>query len=87
MAEARAEDKWSHTSAVLAMIANANRDSKKKTTPYKPADFNPMVGTTNASKGIPVDADNIEALKVFVPPDELKRLQADTDRPRKEGAP
>jgi hypothetical protein len=41
MAEAKVRDKWAHTSAVLAMIANAHRDTKK-TRPFTPADFNPM---------------------------------------------
>jgi hypothetical protein len=31
---------WSHTSAVLAMIANVNRDPKK-TPAFQPADFDP----------------------------------------------
>ena len=41
MAEARVRDRWAHTSAILAMIANAHRDPKK-TRPFTPADFNPM---------------------------------------------
>ncbi len=41
MAEARLRDKWAHTSVILAMIANAHRDTKK-TKPFTPADFNPM---------------------------------------------
>jgi len=41
MAEARTRDNWAHTSAMLAMIANAHRDPKK-TKPFMPADFNPM---------------------------------------------
>jgi hypothetical protein len=41
MAEARCRERWSHTSAVLALLANCHRDPRKKPTPYKPADFNP----------------------------------------------
>ncbi len=41
MAEARVQDNWARTSAILAMIANAHRDTKK-TRPFTPADFNPM---------------------------------------------
>ena len=41
MAEARCRERWAHTSAVLALIANVHRDQRKKPTPYKPADFNP----------------------------------------------
>jgi len=40
MAEARGRDDWAHTSAILALIANVNRDPKK-TRPYKPTDFDP----------------------------------------------
>jgi len=40
MAEARGRDNWAHTSAILALIANVNRDPKK-TRPFKPADFDP----------------------------------------------
>lgn len=40
MAEARGRDNWAHTSAVLALVANVNRDPKK-TRAYRPADFDP----------------------------------------------
>jgi len=40
MAEARGRDNWAHTSAILALVANVNRDPKK-TRPYKPSDFDP----------------------------------------------
>lgn len=32
---------WWHTSSLLAMTANVNRDPKKTPTPYKPKDFHP----------------------------------------------
>ena len=41
MAEARACSEWAHTSAVLAMLANAHRDPKK-TRVFAPSDFNPL---------------------------------------------
>ena len=40
MAEARGRDNWSHTSAILTLIANVNRDPKKRRA-YKPSDFDP----------------------------------------------
>ena len=40
MSDARGRDNWSHTSTLLAMIANVNRDPKK-TSPFKPSDFDP----------------------------------------------
>ena len=32
---------WNHTSTVMSLMANANRNPKKKPSPYKPSDFNP----------------------------------------------
>jgi len=41
MADARTRESWNHTSAILALIANVNRDPKK-TRPFVPADLNPF---------------------------------------------
>ena len=41
MAEARAAMEWTHTSAVLAMLANCHRDPKKSRA-FTPSDFNPL---------------------------------------------
>jgi hypothetical protein len=63
MAEARCRERWSHTSAVLALLANCHRDPRKKPTPYKPADFNPY----QRRRERPVCRAPIEVLKqVFV---------------------
>jgi len=40
MGEAASRQRWAHTSAVLALLANAHRDPKKGR-PFQPADFNP----------------------------------------------
>ncbi len=40
MAEGRGQEHWQHTSVILAMLANVNRDPKK-TRAFKPADFDP----------------------------------------------
>ena len=32
---------WNHTSSVMALMANANRDPKRRPTPFEPADFSP----------------------------------------------
>jgi hypothetical protein len=40
MGEARSQMLWTHTSSVMALLANVHRDAKK-TRPFKPADFNP----------------------------------------------
>ena len=40
MAEAQSQQRWAHTSSVLALLANVHRDPKK-TRVYRAADFNP----------------------------------------------
>jgi len=40
MAEAASEQRWAHTSAILALLANIHRDHKKSRA-FAPADFNP----------------------------------------------
>lgn len=41
MAEGRQQTAWSHTSALMALLANIHRDEKKKPTPFRPDQFNP----------------------------------------------
>jgi hypothetical protein len=62
MAQAACRERWARTSAVLALIANANRDPKK-TRPFKPADFDPYAGPQAPAQGIEVDKDSIGTLK------------------------
>ena len=70
MTDARVQDNWSHTSALLALIANVNRDPRK-TRAMKPADFNPY--SKSASDGTKPMAD-IRMLKdVFVRPAKKER--------------
>ncbi|MBI5940567.1 MAG: hypothetical protein HY859_09090 [Caulobacterales bacterium] len=40
MAEARNQERWNHTAALLALTANCHRDPKRRQ-PYVPADFLP----------------------------------------------
>ncbi|MCK6488493.1 MAG: hypothetical protein L6R48_09225 [Planctomycetes bacterium] len=40
MAEARSQERWNHTAALLALTANCHRDPKRRH-PYVPADFLP----------------------------------------------
>lgn len=53
MAEARGRDNWAHTSAVLALVANVNRDPKK-TRAYKPSDFDPYSARDKRDEAIEV---------------------------------
>ena len=41
MAEGRCREAWNHTADLLTLLANANRDPKKKQRPFHPADFHP----------------------------------------------
>jgi hypothetical protein len=70
MAEASGRDAWSHTSVVLAMIANVNRDPKR-TRAFRPADFDPYsqkLAERFVEKPAPIaKGENFEILKlVFV---------------------
>jgi len=62
MAEGRQRHAWIHTSSLLALIANANRDPKKHR-PFKPSDFDPYAN--KRQKGIPITKDNVAVLKHF----------------------
>ncbi len=56
MAEAKSHDNWNHTSAVLALLININRDPKKKRA-VSPKDINPherKVKTILRGKGLRV---------------------------------
>jgi len=41
MSEGRDKQIWNHTASILSMLANANRDEKKRRQPYTAEDFNP----------------------------------------------
>jgi hypothetical protein len=41
MSQARSQEQWNHTAALLAMLANVNRDPKKGRA-FRPADFHPL---------------------------------------------
>jgi hypothetical protein len=64
MAEARCRNNWTHTSTILAHLANVNRYSRRARL-FKPAEFNPY--ERRRPKGIPLIRDNLKVLKqVFV---------------------
>jgi uncharacterized protein len=62
MAEGRAKDQWQHTSSILALVANVNRDPKK-TKAFKPSDFNPTLSQTSRPDVIVVTKENESLLK------------------------
>ena len=47
------------------MIANANRDPKKKPTPFTPDDFNPMARRDRKKEGIAVTPETIGDMKAM----------------------
>jgi len=70
MTQAKQEDNWNHTAALLAMQANANRDPKKGRS-FKPADFHPIpAARTKRTKSspLPPPKGDITMLKIFVKP-------------------
>ena len=42
MARARIKEEWLHTSRILEMLANVNRDPKRRRKPYSWKDFHPL---------------------------------------------
>lgn len=65
MAEGRSRDAWAHTSAVLAMLFNVNRDPRKSKA-LMPSDFDPHSTTQSRSNRIPITPENIHLLKALV---------------------
>lgn len=61
MAEGLGRDRWAHTSLVCALIANANRDTKRSR-PSKPSDFDPYARQDRRERVI-VDEESLAMLK------------------------
>lgn len=41
MLDGHSEASWAHTASIMALIANVNRDPKRRSTPFTANDFNP----------------------------------------------
>jgi len=65
MAEATRREAWQHTAWLSAMIANANRDPKKKPSPFQPDDFNPLARKDRKAGAVVVDENTIGGLKAM----------------------
>jgi len=50
--------RWRHTSSVLAMIANVNRDPKKSNA-FEPADFDPHHAKGESGNAVKVTKENM----------------------------
>jgi len=69
---------WVHTSTLLAMTANVNRDAKKRRTPFVPAEFDPYARAEDVAAqkraaesartgGVRVTRGNIDVLRRMLP--------------------
>jgi len=63
MSHGRIRQEWNYTSSLLAMIANANRDHKKRSRPFEAGEFHPFEKGKRRSAGMPVKAADIGLLK------------------------
>jgi len=50
MAEGLGRERWDHTSALMALVANVNRDPKKGRA-FRPSDFDPYARTDRRVAG------------------------------------
>lgn len=60
MAEARREHDWAIASSHMALLAEVNRDRKRRRKPYRPADFNPLI--TAKQPAIPTSVQQLSAV-------------------------
>lgn len=80
MAEGRSKSLWSHTSEVLAIIAEANRDPEKRSSPFTASMFNPHV-PKKSSKQTPLKVVSMRELHSLMP--DLPGQMAELARGRK----
>jgi hypothetical protein len=57
-------EEWDRTATICAVIANCNRDPKRRPKPWTPADFHPLMKEEEKAER-PIEV-GINALKVFV---------------------
>ena len=65
MTHARQQESWNHTAALLAMLANVNRDPKKGRA-FRPGDFHPVPAPRRAESAPPLKGDIGMLKSVFV---------------------
>jgi hypothetical protein len=63
MAEAAGRERWGRASALMALLANVNRDPKRGRA-FSPEDFSPFAARRrSASRGMPLTKDNLFILR------------------------
>jgi len=60
MVEARQNDNWNHTAAIMTLTANCHRGEKTRT--FKIEDFHPFM---DRAAGVAITSDTIHLLKQF----------------------
>ena len=66
MAEGKRRDEWQRWAAWMAMFANANRDPKKRSTPFGPKDFDPFARRKKQKTDQLSPADQVAAFAIAV---------------------
>jgi hypothetical protein len=61
MSDGHSRMMWSHTASVMALLANCNRDSKKRPRAFKPADFSPY--GKSSDDAIEITSKNVDVMK------------------------
>ena len=56
---------WNHTAELLCLLANCNRDPKKKRHPWHPFDFHPYAKRYGWRKPAPPKTKDLSILKVL----------------------
>ncbi len=84
MAEGAGRESWNHTASLLTLLANVNRNSKKKAKPYQLSDFHPHRTEKQDSGGLKICKSNKSMLKMLVkalarkPNDDTSPIPKDT---------
>jgi hypothetical protein len=62
MVDGRGRQAWAHTALICSVLANCNRDPKKRPRPFSPAEFNPYMRKKHKD-AILITKDNIHILR------------------------
>lgn len=71
MAEGNSRQLWSHTSHILWVIAESNRDKRRRSASFKPSDFNPWF-SGKSRRGEPLTVGRMLALSASMPQETVK---------------
>ena len=63
MAEGKSQNNWQHTSSIMALIANVNRDPKQRARPFKPSDFDPYRQPAETTQPVVISKESLQEMK------------------------